>query len=78
MSIRLPYETQAGYVSEAHTLEQLGEHLRLAEECCYTLSHLAKANDNIPRGDGLLKAGQGLAKMRDLILTLSTSHTVIQ
>jgi len=75
---RLPYSTTGGQVTEADTFEQLSEYMRLAEECCYTIAHLARANDNTPRADGFLKAGQNLSRMRELLVTFSTSHRIIQ
>ena len=76
---RLPYETMAGQVSEGDTFAQLTEHLRLAEEACYTISHLARSNDDHIRADGFLRSGQNLAKMRELITTFSTKgHRIIQ
>ena len=77
--VRLPYETIGGNVSEGETFSQLTEYLRLAEECCYTISHLARANDDNIRADGFLRSGQNLAKMRELITTFTTKgHRVIQ
>jgi hypothetical protein len=78
MSTRLPYETKGGYVSEGETFSQLTEHLRLAEECCYTISHLARGNDDHIRADGFLRSGQNLAKMRELITTFTTSRGRMQ
>jgi hypothetical protein len=75
---RLPYETIGGNVSEDDTFQQLSEYLRLAEECCYTISHLAKANDDTVRGDGFLRAGQNLAKIRETLLTFATKgHRIL-
>jgi hypothetical protein len=78
MSTRLPYETKGGYVSEGETFSQLTEYLRLAEECCYTICHLARANDDNVRGNGFMDIGQRLAKMRDLVTTFTTSRGRIQ
>ena len=73
MTGRLPYDTIAGNVSEAGTYAQLTEHLRLAEECCYTIGHINKANDDSLRGDGFLNMGKLLARVRDNITLLATS-----
>ena len=55
---RLPYETRAGYVSESDTYAQLMEHLRMAEEACYTLGHLAKMQSDDLKGQGWLAVGE--------------------
>jgi len=70
---RLPYDTVAGGVSVAGTFAQLTEYLRLAEEACYTISHLSRANDDVLRADGFMASGQRLAKMRELVTLLATS-----
>jgi hypothetical protein len=75
MTNRLPYDTIAGNVSEAGTFAQLTEYLRLAEEACYTIGHLNKANDETIRGDGFLHIGKLLAKVRDNVTTLATSKS---
>ena len=75
---RLPYSTTGGQVTESDTFEQLNEYLRLAEECCYTICHLARANDRTARADGFLKAGQNLARMRELLVQFSTSGRIVQ
>jgi hypothetical protein len=75
MTNRLPYDTIAGNVSEAGTYAQLTEYLRLAEECCYTIGHLNKANDDMVRGDGFLHIGKLLARMRDSVTILATSKS---
>lgn len=71
---RLIYETKGGSVSEGDTFAQLTEYLRLAEEACYTIGHLSKANDDPIRGDGFLRMGQVLAKAREQLVTLATSR----
>ena len=55
---RLTYETRAGYVSESDTYAQLMEHLRMAEEACYTLGHLAKMQSDDLKGQGWLAIGE--------------------
>lgn len=70
---RLPYETIGGYVSESATLDQLKEYMRLAEECCYTIGHLRKANDDNDTGQAFLTIGEKLARIRDLLNTVATS-----
>lgn len=71
MRNRLPYETKAGQVSEADTFSQLTEYLRLAEEACYTIGHLRKANDDDLTGTGFLGVGQMLAKVREQVTKLA-------
>jgi hypothetical protein len=75
MTNRLPYETIAGNVSEAATFGQLLEYLRMAEEACYTIGHINKANDDLVRGEGFLKIGKLLAKMRENVTILATSKS---
>lgn len=58
MTNRLPYETRAGYISKADTFSQLIEHLRLAEEACYLLGHLNKADDEELIGQGWIAVGE--------------------
>lgn len=58
MTNRLKYETKGGHVSEADTFAQLLEYLRMAEECCYTIGHLRKANDDPLTGQGWLAVGE--------------------
>ena len=70
---RLPYETVGGHVSESITLSQLTEYLRLAEECCYTLNHLRRANDDPIIANGFLAFGKGLAKFRENLVQLATT-----
>ncbi len=57
---RLEYETRGGNVSEADTFAQLLEYLRLAEEACYVIGHLRKANDDSLTGQGWLGVGEML------------------
>lgn len=65
---RLTYETQAGVVSEADTFSKLLEYLRLAEESCYVIGHLRKANDQELVGQGFLAIGEML-KMTGINVT---------
>lgn len=58
MTNRLNYETIGGNVSESDTLAQLTEYLRLAEECCYVIGHLRKAQDDKLLGQGWLAIGE--------------------
>ena len=69
---RLPYETRGGYVSEADTFSQLLEHLRLAEEGCYLLGHLRKAQDDKLLGQGWLAIGEMLKMTQTNITNLAT------
>lgn len=78
MPTRLPYSTTGGQVSEADTFAQLTEYLRLAAEAAYVLGHLAKANDNAPRGDGFLAVGQRLEKTRELVTGLAMGKIRLQ
>ena len=73
MTNRLPYDTIGGNVSEAGTFAQLTEYLRLAEECCYTIGHLNKANDDKVRGEGFLRFGKMLAKVNEQVTFLATT-----
>jgi hypothetical protein len=73
MANRLRYETTGGHVSESATFAQLTEYLRLAEEACYTIGHLNKANDDAVRGEGFLRTGKMLAKVREQVTMLATS-----
>lgn len=75
---RLHYETSGGNVSEADTFAKLIEYLRLAQESCYVLGHLAKANDDDIKGDGWLRVGEGLKRMQAAITVLATGRTIIQ
>lgn len=78
MTNRLPYSTTAGLPSESDTFSQLAEYLRMAEEACYVLGHLRKANDDPTSGDGFLAVGQRLAKTRDLVTQLATGRLRVQ
>ena len=64
---RLPYETQAGYVSRDTTLTQATEYTRLLAECLYTVSHIDKANGDEVSADNFLKMGQKIEQMCKLI-----------
>ncbi len=72
MKNRLPYETKAGYVSEADTLAQLLEYLRLAEEAAYTIGHLRKAQDDNLVGQGWLAIGEMLKATQLGVTKLAT------
>jgi hypothetical protein len=72
MVIKLPYETQAGYFSEAATYSQLIEYLRLAAEAAYTIGHYKKANDENLIGQGWLAVGQILEKVVMHVTDLAT------
>ena len=66
MSNRLDYETIAGQVSEADTYAKLMEYLRLAEESCYTLGHITKAQGPAHelKGQGWLAVGELLKECK--------------
>jgi hypothetical protein len=68
----LRYETKGGNFSEGETFAQLTEYLRLASEACYVLGHHSKENHDTIRGDGFLKVGQNLEKVRELVTNLAT------
>ena len=72
MTNRLPYETIAGNLSEAHTYAQLIEYLRMAEEACYVLGHYKKANDDKVVGQGFLAIGEMLRMTQNNITKLAT------
>lgn len=69
---KLTYDTQAGNLSEAGTYSQLIEHLRLASEACFVLSHYYKANEHESRANGFLMVGQTLEKTVSLVTDLAT------
>lgn len=71
MTKKLDYQTEAGQVSEAITFEQLIEHLRLAQEACYVLGHLRKANDDLLIGQGWLTVGEGLQRVINTVTSLA-------
>lgn len=72
------YETVGGQASEAVTYSRLIEHLRLAAECCYTLGHLRKANDDHLIGSGFLGIGQLLEKVCTNVTNLAMKGSKIQ
>lgn len=72
------YETVGGQANEAITFSRLTEHLRLAAECCYTLGHLRKANDDHLIGSGFLGIGQLLEKMVKQVTDLAMRNMKIQ
>ena len=78
MSNRLPYETKAGALSESDTFAQLLEYLRMCQECCYSLGHLRKANDDEVTGQGFIAAGELFKKMQYTITKLATGSRIIQ
>lgn len=73
MKNRLHYETVAGAVSEDLTFLQLLEHLRLAQEACYTLGHLRKSQDDNLLGQGFLAIGEMLKLTINNVTKLATS-----
>ena len=76
MTNRLDYETRAGQVSEADTFTKLLEYLRLAEESCYTLGHITKAQGSAHelRGQGWLAVGEMLKLTQTQITKLATGR----
>jgi hypothetical protein len=70
--MRLPYETQGGYFSEAATQSQMIEYLRLAAECGYAIGHHKKANDEDLLGQGWLAIGQLLEQAVIHVTDLAT------
>jgi len=74
MPIRLPYETKAGEFSEAESILQLIEHLRLAAEAAYSVGHFRKANDDLLTGQMFLAYGQAFEKACEMISRTATRH----
>ena len=66
------YETRSGQVSEADTFSVLLEHLRLAEEACYTIGHLNKTCGQDLKGQGFLAVGEMLKMTCISITNLAT------
>ena len=76
--MRLDYDTTAGMPTEGATFAQLTEYLVKAEECCYTLGHIRKANDDRPNGQHFINVGQKLAEVRRLITHIATQFGHVQ
>lgn len=74
MTNRLPYETKAGAFSEAETFAQLLEYLRMAEECCYSIGHFRKAQDDEVLGSGWLGVGEMLKVVGTQVTSLATKR----
>jgi hypothetical protein len=74
MTNRLPFETKAGEFSEAETILQLCEYLRLAAEAAYSLGHFRKANDDTLTGQMFLAYGQAFEKANEAVLRTATRH----
>jgi len=72
MTIRLPYETRAGNLSEGDTFAQLIEYLRLAQEAAATIGHYKKANDDNLRGQGFLAIAEMLGQVCVSVTDLAT------
>lgn len=72
MTIRLPYETEAGNFSEGSSFAQLIEYLRLAQESAAAIGHFKKANDDEFRGQGFLAVAEMLGKTCDHVTDLAT------
>ncbi len=68
----MSYETRGGVVSEADTFARLLEHLRMAQEACYTLGHLRKANDDKVTGQGFIACGEMFKRTITVVTTLAT------
>ena len=66
---RLPYETKGGDFLEDMAFAQLMEYLRLAAETAYAIGHHNNSHNKTVRGDGFVRVGLLLEKMRD-----STTH----
>ena len=71
--MRLDYDTTAGQVTEGSTFAQLTQYLHLAEECCYTIGHLRRANDDA-HAQAFINAGQHLAKVREQVTIIATKY----
>ena len=66
------FEAKGGYFSEGDTFARLVERLSLAAEDCYAIGHHRKENGDTVRGDGFLRIGQNLEKMRLLVTQFAT------
>lgn len=75
MTIRLPYETKAGHFSEAETILQITEYLRLTAEACYMVGHFRKENGDSLTGQMFLAYGQAFEKSHEAILKTATRHS---
>ena len=76
MAIRLPYETKAGEFSEAESLLQLLEHLRLVAEGMYSIGHFRKENGDIVTGTWFLVTGQAIESLHDTVRRTATRHSM--
>jgi hypothetical protein len=74
---RLIYETKGGNPSESDTFAQLLEYLRMAQECCYVLGHLRKANDDEVTGQGFIACGEMFKKVQHTVTSLATDSRII-
>ena len=74
MAIRLPYERKGGEFSEAETILQITEYLRLTAEACYAVGHFRKANDDFLTGQMFLAYGQAFERAHEAILQTATRH----
>jgi len=72
------YETKGGQVSEADTFSKLLEHLREAQESCYMLGHLRKANDDLLNGQGWIAVGEMLKMTIRNVTRLAAGRGTIQ
>lgn len=68
------YETQAGMPTEGLTFSRLIDHLREAQECCYVMGHLRKANDDLEDGQRWLAIGENFKKMQEMIIALASGR----
>jgi hypothetical protein len=78
MANRLKYETKGGQISESDTFAQLLEYLRMAEEACYTLGHIRKANDDNLTGQGFLAVGEMFKLTQHNVIKLATGKIRLQ
>lgn len=75
MTNRLPYETKGGTLSEAETLKQLMEYLRLSEEDLKKLSDLAKIKGRVDLATQWKAIAQHFNRVNQVVNHLATNPT---
>lgn len=75
MAIRLKYETKAGSFSEAESIMQLQEYMKLAAETAFAIGHFRKENGDELTGQMFLAYGQVFEKACEAILRTATRHS---
>jgi hypothetical protein len=66
------YETKAGVPSEDDAIMELVEHLRLASEAAYKVSHINNHYNHTSRGEGFRKIGESLEMITKRTLAFVT------